>query len=222
MGLKYLRDTALCEGLDAIVSRMMISPACWLPLRAALQPLQHIRFDGVQRGELAQLRGAEAIDEAPRLQGEAMLAGFYLNELMLRLAPRHDGVGALYAIYGETRARLALVDDLPLAWTLRRFERDLIEALGVGFAWDTDGDGRDIDPAARYVLDAEHGPRRLLGDVGRRESATGRALLDLAVDREPCAEDMPGLRRAMRALLLHFAKERADLFARRDEVGRAQ
>ena len=171
-------------------------------LRAALQPLQHIRFDGVQRGELAQLHGAEAIDEAPRLQGEAMLAGFYLNELMLRLAPRHDGVGALYAIYGETRARLALVD-LPLAWTLRRFERDLIEALGVGFAWDADGDGRDIDPAARYVLDAEHGPRRLLGDVARRETATGRALLDLAADREPCAEDMPGLRRAMRALLLH-------------------
>ncbi len=171
-------------------------------LRAALQPLQHIRFDGVQRGELAQLQGAEAIDEAPRLQGEAMLAGFYLNELMLRLAPRHDGAGLLYAIYGETRARLALVD-LPLAWTLRRFERDLLDALGVGFAWELDGDGHDVDPAARYVFDAEHGPRRLLGDVDRRETATGRALLDLAADREPCAEDMPGLRRAMRALLLH-------------------
>jgi len=74
----------------------------------------------------------------------------------------------------------------------------------VGFAWEADGDGRDIDPAARYVLDAEHGPRRLLGDVARRETATGRALLDLAADREPCAEDMPGLRRAMRALLLHY------------------
>ena len=33
--------------------------------------------------------------------------------------------------------------------------------------------------------------------------ATGRALLDLAADREPCAEDMPGLRRVIRALLLH-------------------
>lgn len=189
------------HGRIGLVARGVQGPKKHL-LRAALQPLQHIRFDGVQRGELAQLQAAEAIDEAPRLQGEAMLAGFYLNELMLRLAPRHDGVGALYAIYGETRARLALVD-LPLAWTLRRFERDLIEALGVGFAWDTDGDGRDIDPAARYVLDAEHGPRRLLGDVDRRETATGRALLDLAVDREPCAEDMPGLRRAMRVLLLH-------------------
>lgn len=189
------------HGRVGLVARGVQGPKKHL-LRAALQPLQHIRFDGAQRGELAQLQGAEAIDEAPRLQGEAMLAGFYLNELMLRLAPRHDGAGLLYAIYGETRARLALVD-LSLSWTLRRFERDLIEALGVGFAWDADGDGRDIDPAARYVLDAEHGPRRLLGDVARRETATGRALLDLAADREPCAEDMPGLRRAMRALLLH-------------------
>ena len=176
-------------------------------LRAALQPLQHIRFEGSQRGELAQLSSAEAIDEAPRLHGDAMLSSFYLNELMLRLAPRHDVHSELYAIYGETRARLGL-NDLSLAWTLRRFERDLLEALGVGFAWDCDGDGTDIDPAARYGLDAEHGPRRVIGEslnagrAGRSETATGRALLDLAADREPCSEDMPGLRRVMRALLL--------------------
>src|SRR5690606_24901751 len=53
-------------------------------LRAALQPLQHIRFDGVQRGELAQLRAAEAIDAAPRLSGDAGLAAFYVSELTLR------------------------------------------------------------------------------------------------------------------------------------------
>ena len=173
-------------------------------LRAALEPLQHIRFDGVQRGELAQLSAAEAIDQAPRLHGDVMLAGFYLNELVLRLAPRHDDAGMLYAIYGETRARLGL--ELPLAWTLRRFERDLFEALGVGFAWDCDGDGVAIDPAARYLLDPEHGPRRALGDTGktgRSQTATGRALLDLAADREPCADDMPGLRRVIRTLLWH-------------------
>src|SRR3546814_11628964 len=58
-------------------------------LRAALQPLQHLRFDGVQRGELAQLRTAAAIDAAPRLSGEAGLAASYFSERTLRLAPRH-------------------------------------------------------------------------------------------------------------------------------------
>lgn len=192
------------HGRVGLIARGVQGPKKHL-LRAALQPLQHIRFDGVQRGELAQLHAAEAIDQTPRLQGEAMLAGFYLNELMLRLAPRHDAHGGLYAVYGETRARLAL-SDLPLAWTLRRFERDLLEALGVGFDWSSDGDGTAIDPAARYRLDPEHGPRRVLGDPGRSgrgETATGRGLLDLAADREPDASDMPGLRRVIRSVLLH-------------------
>lgn len=173
-------------------------------LRAALQPLQHIRLDAVQRGELAQLRAAEALDAAPQLHGDAALASFYLNELVLRLAPRSDPHPELYATYGETRARLGAGE--PLAWTLRRFERDLLDALGFGIAFDMDGDGVPIDPAARYRLDPEHGARRLLSDRGhgdRSSAATGRALLALAEDHIPDAEDLAGLRRALRSVLEH-------------------
>lgn len=173
-------------------------------LRAALQPLQHIRLDAVQRGELAQLRAAEALDAAPQLHGDAALASFYLNELVLRLAPRSDPHPELYATYGETRARLGAGE--PLAWTLRRFERDLLDALGFGIAFDMDGDGVPIDPAARYRLDPEHGARRLLSDRGhgdRSSAATGRALLALAEDRMPDVEDLAGLRRVLRSVLEH-------------------
>ena len=173
-------------------------------LRAALQPLQFIRIDAVQRGELAQLRAAEAIDIAPQLAGDAALAGFYVNELVLRLAPRSDPQPELFAAYGAVRARLGAGG--PLAWTLRRFERDLLDALGSGFAFELDGDGNAIDPAARYRLDPEHGPRRLLSDRGhedRADAATGRALLALAQDREPEGSDVAGLRRALRPVLLH-------------------
>jgi len=173
-------------------------------LRAALQPMQHIRLDAVQRGELAQLRAAEALDAAPQLHGDATLAGFYLNELVLRLAPRSDPHPELYATYGEARTRLGAGE--PLAWTLRRFERDLLDALGFGIAFDADGDGAPIDPAARYRLDPEHGARRLLSDRGhddRTGAATGRALLALAEDRMPDAEDLTGLRRALRPVLEH-------------------
>lgn len=174
------------------------------PLRAALQPLQSIRFDAVQRGELAQLRAAEALDAAPRLTGEAMMAGFYLNELTLRLTPRDDPQPDLFAAYARTRERLRAGE--PLAWTLRRFERDLLDALGLGFEWSVDGDGEPIDPAARYRLDPEHGPRRLLSDRGQADrsgAATGRGLLDLGADRQPGNADLPGLRRAMRGVLAH-------------------
>ena len=174
------------------------------PLRAALQPLQSIRFDAVQRGELAQLVAAEALDAAPRLAGAAMLAGFYLNELTLRLAQRDDPQPDVYVAYAKVRERLRA--DEPLAWTLRRFERDLLDALGFGFDWRVDGEGEAIDPAARYRLDPEHGARRVLSDRGhgdRSSAATGQALLGLAQDAIPSLADLAGLRRAMRGVLVH-------------------
>lgn len=174
------------------------------PLRAALQPLQLIRIDAVQRGELAQLRSAEALDAAPRLAGEAMLAGFYVNELVLRLLPREDPQSRLFDAYGLMRARLDTNESL--AWTLRRFERDLLDTMGSGFDLAFDGDGDPIDPAARYRLGPEHGPRKLYSDRGhddRANAATGRALLALASDTCPEPEDLAGLRRALRVVLAH-------------------
>lgn len=170
------------------------------PMRAALQPLQHIRLDAVQRGELAQLRAAEALDAAPVLGGDAALAGFYLNELTLRLAPRLDPAPELYAAYAQARERLG--EGNAVAWTMRRFERDLLDALGFGLALDQDGDGQPIDPAARYVLEAEHGPRRSRS-ANREGTATGAALLALAEDAQPAQADLASLRLPLRAVLLH-------------------
>lgn len=174
------------------------------PLRAALQPLQSIRFDAVQHGELARLTAAEALDTAPRLTGHAMLAGFYVNELTLRLSQRQDPQPDLFVAYATVRERLRA--DEPLAWTLRRFERDLLDALGFGFDWGIDGDGEPIDAAARYRLDPEHGARRVLSDRGhgdRSSAATGQALLALGRDAMPSAADLASLRRAMRGVLAH-------------------
>ena len=171
-------------------------------LRAALQPLQSIRFDAVQRGELAQLRGAEAMDAAPRLAGDAMVSAFYLNELTLRLVPRGDALPELFLAYANTRQRLR--DGEPLAWTLRRYERDLLDALGIGFDWSLEAGGGPVDPAARYRVDPEAGPVRMLSDRGaqdRRQGATGRGLLALAADEFPEAGDLAGLRHVLRAVL---------------------
>lgn len=190
------------HGRVGLVARGVQGPKRHL-LRAALQPLQSIRFDAVQKGELAQLHGAEAVDAAPLLHGDAAMAAFYLNELCLRLAPRQAPQPELHLAYAVTRERLRAGE--PLAWLLRRFERDLLDALGLGFDFSADGDGAPIDPAARYRLDPEHGPRRVLGerDGERRQSATGRALLALAEEAEPTASDIASLRLPLRAVLLH-------------------
>jgi len=189
------------HGRLGLVARGVHGPKRHL-LRAALQPLQYIRFDAVQRGELATLTAAEALDAAPRLLGDAMLAGFYLNELTLRLAQRDDPQPELFEAYRATRERLGGTD--PLAWTLRRYERDLLDALGFGFDWALEGDGTPIDAAARYRLEPEYGPRRLLLDRGhedRRSAATGRGLLALAADSLPADADLASLRLPMRGVL---------------------
>jgi len=191
------------HGRIGLVARGVRGPKAHV-LRSALQPLQHIRFDAVLRGELAQLHAAEALDIAPRLAGDAVMAGFYLNELVLRLAPRHDPHPELFAAYARARERLRAGD--VLAWTLRRFERDLLGALGFGFALDCDGDGAAIDPAARYRIDPEHGPRRVGSDRGHGERstfATGRGLLALAADETPDHDDLASLRLPMRGVLAH-------------------
>jgi DNA repair protein RecO (recombination protein O) len=211
------------HGRLGIVARGVQGPKRHV-LRAALQPLQSIRFDAVQRGELARLVSAEALDAAPRLTGDAMLAAFYLNELALRLTPRGDPQPELYAAYAYARERLRHGESL--AWTLRRFERDLLDSLGVGLDWAHDVHG-PVDPAARYRLDAEQGPQRVLSDRGRGDrshAATGRALLALASDTTPSADDLASLRRPMREVLAHHLGPRGlrswELIGEMARVGR--
>jgi len=167
-------------------------------LRAALQPLQHISFDAVLRGELATLNHAEALDAAPRLTGPALLSGFYINELLLRLLPRQDPHPELYAAYMQVRTRLGSGD--ALGWTLRRFERDVLAALGLGFDYLSEGDGAVVEPDARYRLDPEHGPRRVPGLIGP-DVVSGLTLQALAADRMPPEAELPALRRALRRVL---------------------
>lgn len=184
------------HGRIAVVARGVQGPKRH-PLRAALQPLQHVRLDFLPRGELGRLLQAEALDVPPRLQGEALMAAFYLNELVLRLLPRQDPASDLYARYGQVRGELAGAG--PLAWILRRFERDLLEALGYGLPLDTEEDGTRLDPAARYRLDPERGPVR--DPRHSPESPSGAALLALAGDRLPPPEQLAELRGALRGVL---------------------
>ncbi|TBR08377.1 MAG: DNA repair protein RecO [Lysobacter sp.] len=191
------------HGRMGIVARGVMGPRRQL-LRAALQPLQWIRFDAVQHGEMARLTQAEAADAAPRLVGDVALAAFYVNELTLRLTPRHDPQPDLFTAYARLRERLRAGDSLP--WTLRRYERDLLQALGLGFDWAYDSEGQPLDPAARYRLDAEHGLRRVpdvSGMASRRDTPSGLVLLTLATDEAPPPADLGALRRAMRCVLEH-------------------
>ncbi|MBS0194328.1 MAG: DNA repair protein RecO [Proteobacteria bacterium] len=172
------------------------------PLRAALQPLQRIRVDAVLRGELAQLTHAEAGGQVPVLMGDALLAGLYVCELVLRLLPRHDPQPAVFLRLAQVLDELA--STASLAWTLRRFERDLLRDLGFAPDLLRDTDDRPLLPDGRYRIDPEHGALRVREEAAvRRGDIHGAALLALDGTAQPSDTQLREQRLALRALIAH-------------------
>lgn len=112
--------------------------------RGLLAPFRPLLLSWLERGDLGTLITVEAAGLDAQLDGERMFHGWYLNELLLRLLPRHDPHPALYDDYAEALAGLA-GGALVAEAALRIFEKRLLEQLGYGLPL-----GFDLDAAARY------------------------------------------------------------------------
>jgi DNA repair protein RecO (recombination protein O) len=186
------------HGRVGLVARGVRRERARIP-RALLQPLVPIGLGWNGRGELATLTQVEATGPVLDLAGDTLLCALYLNELVLRITPRQDPHPQLFDDYEETLARLARGE--PQAWTLRRFERDLLAHLGYGLVLDVEGDGgMPLDPARDYAYRHEHGPTPWR-DARDGVRLRGAALLALARDEIPDNEYLPSLRRLMRAVI---------------------
>jgi DNA repair protein RecO (recombination protein O) len=166
--------------------------------RANLQPLQPLLLGWIARGELGTLTHAEQTGSRWTLSGDALIAGMYVNELVLRLSSRNDAHPAAFAAYTECLARLAEEPDI--AWTLRRFERELLADLGYALLLTHAADGAPIDPAGSYAYVADTGPVAWR-EGGHGTHVGGAALLALDRDERPDTAAMTELRRLMRAVI---------------------
>jgi len=167
--------------------------------RALLQPLTPVQLAWSGRGELATMNHVESTAAGFDLQGDALLCALYLNELVLRLTPRQDPQPNLFADYLTTLMRLAQGE--AQAWTLRRFERDLLAHLGYGLVLDVEGEtGVPVLPQREYGYRHESGPVAWTGN-GAGVRLRGAALLALAEDRPPADEDAGALKRLMRGAI---------------------
>jgi DNA repair protein RecO (recombination protein O) len=187
------------QGRVGLVARSVRSARSRTP-RSLLQPLTPLRLSWSGRGELATLGEVEAIGATLALEGEALLCALYMNELVTRLLPRNDAHPQLFATYLTTLTRLAGAD--APAWTLRRFERDLLAQIGYGLQLDCDVDtGQALQAMLDYGYRLEAGPVRWRG-AGDGLKLRGAALLALAADTQPDAADLASLRRLLRALIV--------------------
>jgi len=170
-------------------------------LRGVLQTFQPLSVGWSGKSEVRTLTAAEWVGGLLPLEKSALLCGFYLNELLVKLLARDDPHPALFDHYVATLNQLAHNEPAPIV--LRKFERALLKETGVASDFTTCTASREaVDIDQVYVVDPEHGPRPARpADVWPRVS--GKTLLDM--EREDYADSVTQTQSKflMRFLLAH-------------------
>ncbi len=197
------------HGRVALVAKGAKRPSSGLrPILLPLQPL-HLAFGG--DAEIRTLRSAEWMGGHVMPTGDALLSGYYLNELVLTLLARDDPHPGLFAIYANVVAVIASKHGEALQTALRAFELLILREIGLLPLLDAQTMTLvPLEPQARYCLVFEGGLR--LAGAQDRTSLSGAQWMQLqqALDSggavftetlRACAPVVGELKSQLRALL---------------------
>jgi DNA repair protein RecO (recombination protein O) len=208
------------QGRLAVVAKGAKRP--YSQMRSVLLPFQQLLIQashkkGEEGAEVSTLRSAEWAGGHPMLGGASLLAGFYLNELLLKSLLRNDPHPTLYDLYAATLPALSNDDEQQSQAALRAFELRLLRELGVlpelGCITQTQA---SLQPGERYRLQAEEGlvperDPRIDSPSGATWAALEAALAahDLQALQQATRPALSSLRMQLRALLhLHLGTDR--------------
>lgn len=142
------------QGRLAIVARG--SRGAKSKLRGILRPFLPLQLSWFIRSDMGTLTGAEMHGAPLSLSGDALLSGYYVNELILKLLHRHDPQPEIFAAYGSTIERLA--GSQGVAPFLRQFEIELLRILGYALNLDHDTEAKEpLRARQKYEYHAEQG-----------------------------------------------------------------
>ncbi|UDG83178.1 DNA repair protein RecO [Candidatus Vallotia lariciata] len=173
-------------------------------LRGVLQTFQPLGLSWAGKSEMRTLTKAEWIGGMRPLAGDALLYGFYVNELLVRFCAQEDPYTVLFDHYLLTLTRLA--DQEPAVQVLRSFELLLLRETGFASSLDRTVTRQSVVTGRSYVFDPERG----LYDVDMLESQkdtfrspviAGQTLLDMERDDYSRAQTIAQSKVLMRFLL---------------------
>ncbi len=176
--------------------------------RPVLLPLQPLRLSFGGEAEIRTLKGAEWVGGQVMPTGDALLSGYHINELVLRLLARDDPHPALFDAYTSAVQVLASQHGEALQPALRAFELLLLRETGVLPTLDAQTTTLSpLDAQGRYTLVPEGG--LLLAEEGRPSLAGAQwmQLQEALDDPAPfhatlrAAAGMPELKALLRHLL---------------------
>jgi DNA repair protein RecO (recombination protein O) len=146
-------------------------------LRGVLQTFQPLSISFSGKSELRTLIDADWVGGMLPIEKTALLCGFYLNELMVKLLARDDAHPSLFDHYVSTLNQLAHAEPAPIV--LRKFETALLKETGVAADLTRCADTRaKVLADVQYVVDPERGPRPAQADDTAPRVA-GKTLLDM-------------------------------------------
>lgn len=123
-----------------------------------------------------------------QLTGDALMSGYYINELLLKLLHRHDPQPEIFDAYAATVRHLSTGSDI--APLLRQFEMELLRLLGYALSLEHDSQSHQpLQAEQHYEYRADQGPvaatdssgtmvfsGRQLGSIRRQEFSNADTL----------------------------------------------
>lgn len=127
-------------------------------LKGILRPFMPLSVSWVIKSDLGTLTGAEVRGAPLSLSGDALLSGYYVNELILHFLHRHDPQPEIFDAYGYTIQALAAAGN-DVAACLRQFEFELLRQTGYALNFDHEsGSNEGLDARQCYEYRVEQGP----------------------------------------------------------------
>lgn len=196
-------------GRMALVARGAKRPTS--QFRGLVSPFAPLALSWAGRGETRNLVRAEWVGGLAPLRGQALIAAFYANELLVRMLARADPHELLFAHYLQLLRELGADGTGRPDVALRGFELELLREVGYAVPLDRCVDGETIDAAAQYLFRAESGAQRVggaAGDAGSDGIARMAGSTLLAMARGEFAE--PAVAAEAKALLRQLIRYHLD------------
>jgi DNA repair protein RecO (recombination protein O) len=171
-------------------------------LRSVLMPFHALTLDWSGKSELKTLRTAEWRGAFRLLKGRALICGFYLNELLLKLLQRDDPHDTLFDAYEQTLQ--ALLEQGDHAIILRCFEKRMLCELGYALILDRDAQThRPLEAHRNYQYIIDRGP--VPADTQQNGiELLGQTLIDMNHDHYISAVTQQQSKSLMRTLIGHY------------------
>jgi DNA repair protein RecO (recombination protein O) len=175
----------LTHGRMGVVARGARAPRA--RQRGLLQPFRPLLVSWSGRGELGTLTAVELSARSEQLPAGRLMSAYYVNELLLKLLQRQDAHTEIFSLYATTLSGLAASSRREERVLLRRFEKQLLEALGYGLNFTHDfSTGLPVRADSHYHFRPDAGPE-MAGVADGGQTVAGDSLL--ALSRGEFADD---------------------------------